>query len=69
MPDEVIAPYVKEFGGNPSIFRTDGPVCSYQSDDPGLDVAKWKENVQDYVSFKDLEALEASHAWWNSTPE
>ena len=69
MPDEVIAPYIERYGGNPFIYWTDSQVGGYRPDDPGRDVAKMKESVQDYVSSRDFKFLEESQEWWSSTPQ
>ena len=46
-----------------------GPVLGTSLGTLDLDTVRLKYKVQDYVSPKDLEALEASHTWWDSTPD
>ena len=50
-------------------MRLDGTSFRYDPEDPRLDPVLLKDNIHEYVSLGDLEALEKSHTWWDSTPE
>ena len=69
LPERDIDHFVKACGGNPFCWRLDATSFVYKPRDPRLDPLLLRDRIQDYVSSKDLEALKASHTWWDSTPD
>ena len=55
--------------GTHSVCVWTDPLFGYDPEDLRLDPVLLKDKVHDYVSAKDLEALEESQMWWDSSPD
>ena len=69
LPEKDIDHYVKGCGVNRFCLRLVGTNFGHDPKDPRWDIVLLRDKIHDYVSSKDLEALEESHTWWDSTPD
>ena len=68
LPKKSLKRYVKKYGGNWFCLRLDGTAFGHDPEDPRLDPVLLRDQVHKFANRKDLDALDNSHTWWDSTP-
>ena len=68
LPMKSLEYYVKKYGDNPFSLRLDGTALGHDPEASRLDPVLLRDQVHKFANKRNLDALDNSHTWWDSTP-